>query len=119
MSFLQSSILSPTLSRPELKSLFQLFSTTLLDPESNTVRMTTLRGLAKVAEYISTDDKHDIKAFQDLIMPMLKVTQQAITEDDDEGVKHAYDVFGDVAHFGYSARLQTCGRAYSVFPRSV
>ena len=77
----------------ELKSLFQLFSTTLVDPESNTVRMTTLRGLAKVAEYISTDDKHDIKAFQDLIMPMLKVTQQAITEDDDEGVKHAYDVF--------------------------
>lgn len=74
-------------------TLFQLFSQTLLDPESNAVRITTLRGLAKVAEYISTDDKHDIKAFQDLIVPMLNVTQQAIQEDDDEGVKHAYDVF--------------------------
>ncbi|ORX39229.1 armadillo-type protein [Kockovaella imperatae] len=77
----------------ELKNLFQLFATTLLDPESNAVRMTTLRGLAKVAEYISTDDKHDIKAFQELVMPMLKVTQQAINDEDDEGVKHAYDVF--------------------------
>ena len=77
----------------ELKALFQLFSTTLLDPESSAVRMTTLRGLAKVAEYISTDDKHDIKAYQELIMPMLNVTQQAIQDDDDEGVKHAFDVF--------------------------
>lgn len=76
-----------------LKSIFQLFATTLVDPESNEVRMTTLRGLAKVAEYISTDDKHDIKAFQELIVPMLNVTQQAINEGDDEGVKHAYDVF--------------------------
>ena len=76
-----------------LKTLFQLFSTTLVDPESNEVRITTVRGLAKVAEYISTDDKHDIKAFQDLIVPMLNVTQQAITDGDDEGVKYAYDVF--------------------------
>lgn len=77
----------------QLKPLFQLFATTLLDPESSEVRMTTLRALAKVAEYISTDDKHDIKAFQELIVPMLNVTQQAITDDDDEGVKHAFDVF--------------------------
>ena len=73
--------------------MFQLFTTTLVDPESNEVRMTTLRALAKVAEYISTDDKADIKAFQELIMPMLKVTEQAINDDDDEGVKHAFDVF--------------------------
>jgi len=78
---------------PQLKALFALFATTLLDPESAEVRMTTLRALAKVAEYISTDDKHDIKAFQDLVVPMLNVTQQAINDGDDEGVKHAYDVF--------------------------
>jgi len=65
----------------------------LLDPESAEVRMTTIRALAKVAEYISTDDKHDIKAFQELIVPMLNVTRQAISDGDDEGVKHAYDVF--------------------------
>ena len=76
-----------------LKPLFKLFSATLLDPESAEVRMTTLRGLAKVAEYIGTEDKHDIKAFQELIVPMLKVLQQAINDGDDEGVKHGYDVF--------------------------
>ena len=76
-----------------LKALFVLFATTLLDPESAEVRMTTLRALAKVAEYISSDDKHDIRAFQELIVPMLNVTQQAINDGDDEGVKHAYDVF--------------------------
>lgn len=73
--------------------VFDILSTTLRDPESGEVRMTTLRGLAKVAEYISTDEKAKIKAFQELIVPMLQVTQQAITEEDDEGVKHAYDVF--------------------------
>lgn len=76
-----------------LKDLFKLFATSLMDPESAEVRMTTLRALAKVAEYITTDDKHDIKAFQELIVPMLKVLQQAITDGDDEGVNHGYDVF--------------------------
>ena len=77
----------------ELKQLFQLFATTLVDPASSEVRLTTLRALAKVAEYISTDDKHDIRAFQDLIMPMLGVLQQAVNDDDTEGSKHGFDVF--------------------------
>jgi hypothetical protein len=77
----------------ELKRLFELFTKTLVDPESGEVRITTLRALAKVAEYISTQDKHDIKAFQDLIVPMLKVLQQAVQDGDDQGVKYGYDVF--------------------------
>jgi len=76
-----------------LKTLFELFSKSLLDPQSGEVRMTTLRALAKVAEYITTEDKHDIKAFQDLIVPMLNVLQQAINDEDHDGVKHGYDVF--------------------------
>lgn len=76
-----------------LKDLFQLFAKTLHDPESNEVRITTLRSLAKLAESISTDDKHDIKAFQELIPSMIHVLQQAIAEGDDDGVKHGYDVF--------------------------
>jgi hypothetical protein len=76
-----------------MKPLFQLFSTTLLDPESSEVRITTLRGLAKLAENISTDDKAEIRAFQDLIVNMLNVTQQAVKDGNDEGVKHAFDVF--------------------------
>jgi hypothetical protein len=77
----------------ELKQLFQLFTQTLGDPESGEVRITTLRALAKVAEYISVEDKHDIKAFQDLIVPMLQVLQQAVNDDDEQGVKYGNDVF--------------------------
>lgn len=76
-----------------LKTLFELFSKSLVDPQSGEVRMTTLRALAKVAEYITTEDKHDIKAFQELIVPMLNVLQQAVTDEDHDGVKHGYDVF--------------------------
>jgi hypothetical protein len=76
-----------------LQNLFALFSKSLVDPESAEVRMTTLRALAKVAEYISVEDKHDIKAFQELIVPMLNVLQQAIKDGDDQGVKYGYDVF--------------------------
>ncbi|WWC63972.1 uncharacterized protein I303_106578 [Kwoniella dejecticola CBS 10117] len=77
----------------QLQSLFKVFSQSLVDPESSEVRVTTLRALAKVAEYIEAGDKHDVKAFQELIVPMLKVLEQAITEGDDEGVKHGYDAF--------------------------
>ncbi|ODO04783.1 hypothetical protein I350_05393 [Cryptococcus amylolentus CBS 6273] len=76
-----------------LASLFETFSVSLVDPESAEVRVTTLRALAKVAEYIEVEDKHDIKAFQDLIVPMLKVLEKAIQDGDDEGVKHGYDAF--------------------------
>ncbi|WRT69118.1 uncharacterized protein IL334_006102 [Kwoniella shivajii] len=77
----------------QLQSLFKVFSVSLVDPESAEVRITTLRALAKVAEYIEAGDKHDVKAFQELIVPMLKVLEQAITDDDDEAVKHGYDAF--------------------------
>ncbi|WVN87970.1 uncharacterized protein L203_103167 [Cryptococcus depauperatus CBS 7841] len=76
-----------------LPNLFKVFSVSLVDPESAEVRITTLRALAKVAEYIEANDKHDVKAFQDLIVPMLKVLEQAIKDDDSEGVKHGYDAF--------------------------
>ncbi|WVR09018.1 hypothetical protein IAU60_006078 [Kwoniella sp. DSM 27419] len=76
-----------------LQTLFKVFSVSLVDPESPEVRVTTLRALAKVAEYIESGDKHDVKAFQELIVPMLKVLEQAIADEDDEGVKHGYDAF--------------------------
>ncbi|WWD21319.1 hypothetical protein CI109_105803 [Kwoniella shandongensis] len=76
-----------------LQTLFKVFSVSLVDPESAEVRVTTLRALAKVAEYVEPGDKHDVKAFQDLIVPMLKVLEQAIKDDDDEGVKYGYDAF--------------------------
>lgn len=76
-----------------IKELFPLFAKSLMDPESSEVRITTLRALGKVAEYIEADAKHDIKAFQDLIMPMLQVIQQAVNDEDEQGAKHGYDLF--------------------------
>lgn len=76
-----------------LKDLFKLFSVSLGDQESSEVRITTLRGLAKIAEHIEASDKHDVKAFQDLVVPMLTVLGQAVKDGDDEGVKYGYDVF--------------------------
>jgi hypothetical protein len=80
-------------SSTHLKDLFKLFSSSLNDPESPEVRITTLRGLAKIAENIEGTDKHDIKAFQELVVPMLRVLGQAVNDDDTEGVKYGFDVF--------------------------
>lgn len=43
-----------------LPQLFKLFSTSLVDRESAEVRITTLRALGKIAEYIDSSDKADV-----------------------------------------------------------
>lgn len=77
----------------QLPTLFQIFGKGLQDPESGEVRITTVRALSKVAENITTEDKHDIKAYQEFIVPMLNVIQQAVNDDDEEGARHGFDVF--------------------------
>lgn len=77
----------------QLPTLFQIFRQSLQDPQSGEVRVTTVRALSKVAENITSDEKHDIKAFQELIVPMLQVIQQAVNDGDDEGARHGFDVF--------------------------
>lgn len=76
-----------------MKELFPLFAKSLVDPESSEVRITTLRALGKVAEYIEGDAKHDIKAYQELILPMLRVIQQAVNDEDEQGAKYGFDLF--------------------------
>lgn len=43
-----------------LQSFFKLFETLLNDPESSEVRITTVRALGVIAQYIDGDDKADI-----------------------------------------------------------
>jgi hypothetical protein len=76
-----------------MKELFPLFAKSLVDPESSEVRVTTMRALAKVAEYIEADAKHDIKAYQELIVPMLQVLQQVVNDDDEQSAKYGFDLF--------------------------
>jgi hypothetical protein len=52
-----------------------------------------MRALAKVAEYIEADAKHDIKAYQELIVPMLQVLQQVVNDDDEQSAKYGFDLF--------------------------
>ncbi|TIB06359.1 hypothetical protein E3P96_00536 [Wallemia ichthyophaga] len=76
-----------------LPSLFALFAKSISDPESLEVRVTTLKALGKVAEYIDIDDKNDIKTFQSLIEPMVIVLQQALEAGQEDSVKAGFDVF--------------------------
>ncbi|TIB97245.1 ARM repeat-containing protein [Wallemia mellicola] len=76
-----------------LPSLFALFAKSITDPESLEVRVTTLKALGKVAEYIDIDDKNDIKTFQGLIEPMVVVLQQALEAGHEDSVKAGFDVF--------------------------
>ena len=53
-----------------LPALFALFAKSITDPESLQVRVTTLKALGKVAEYIDMDDKNDIVSHQHAIKPL-------------------------------------------------
>ncbi|KAI0311667.1 ARM repeat-containing protein [Amylostereum chailletii] len=76
-----------------LPSLMQLFDNLLRDPESNEVRVTTVRALGTIAQYIDADDKSEIKAFQLVLPGMIQVVQQTLELGDEANAKHLFDVF--------------------------
>ncbi|KIJ65152.1 hypothetical protein HYDPIDRAFT_175175 [Hydnomerulius pinastri MD-312] len=74
-------------------NFFKLFSATINDPESMEVRVTTVRALGVLAQYIDADDKSDIKSFQTLLPAMIQVVQQALEADDEAAARQLFDVF--------------------------
>ncbi|KAI0298793.1 ARM repeat-containing protein [Multifurca ochricompacta] len=76
-----------------LQSFFKLFERLLQDPESAEVRVTTVRSLGTVAQYIDTDDKTDIKSFQNLLPLMIQVLAQTLEAGDEANARHLFDVF--------------------------
>lgn len=57
------------------KELFTLFQQLLQDPESAEVRVTTVRALGVLAQYIDADEKSEIRAFQQLLPSMIAILQ--------------------------------------------
>ncbi|GBE86196.1 ARM repeat-containing protein [Sparassis latifolia] len=75
-----------------LQSFFKLFEVLLNDPESADVRITTVRALGVIAQYIDTDDKSDIKSFQVLLPGMINVIGQCVESNNETGARQLFDV---------------------------
>ncbi|KAI9451749.1 ARM repeat-containing protein [Lactarius psammicola] len=76
-----------------LQSFFKLFEGLLQDPESAEVRVTTVRSLGTIAQYIDMDEKADIKSFQNLLPLMIQVLAQTLEAGDEANARHLFDVF--------------------------
>jgi hypothetical protein len=75
------------------QNFFKLFEVLIVDPESMEVRVTTVRALGVLAQYIDADDKADIKSFQNLLPAMIQVVQQSLEAGDEAAARQLFDVF--------------------------
>ncbi|KAG6910038.1 hypothetical protein DXG01_013762 [Tephrocybe rancida] len=75
-----------------LQSFFKLFEQLLADPQSIEVRITTVRALGVIAQYIDSDDKNDLKAFQALLPAMIQVIGQCVETSNETGARQLFDV---------------------------
>lgn len=96
--FMLTDILVVTPSTPggsidgHILALLQLFTTSIADPESLTVRVWTLRALGKLSEYIETGEDAEIAGFQALVPAIVGVLGQTLDAEDDAAVKHGFEV---------------------------
>ncbi|KAG9309494.1 ARM repeat-containing protein [Chiua virens] len=75
------------------QNFFKIFQVLVTDPESMEVRVTTVRALGVLAQYIDADDKADIKTFQSFLPAMIQVVQQALEAGDEASARQLFDVF--------------------------
>ncbi|KAJ8095137.1 hypothetical protein PM082_010359 [Marasmius tenuissimus] len=75
-----------------LPSLFQLFSQTLNDPESTEVRITTVKAMGVIAQFIDSDDKNYLAQFQSLLPAMIQVIGQTVETGNEAGARQLFDV---------------------------
>ncbi|KAF8159659.1 armadillo-type protein [Crassisporium funariophilum] len=75
-----------------LPGLFELFRGLLVDPESIEVRITTVRALGVIAQYIDSDDKNELKTFQALLPSMIQVIGQSVEAGNETGARQLFDV---------------------------
>ncbi|KAG0289691.1 hypothetical protein BGZ96_006793 [Linnemannia gamsii] len=76
-----------------LRQLLELFSRTIVDPESQVVRITTVQALGKMADFIEEDQKDEIAMFAELVPQMVQVLQQCLNDSDEESAAKCFDVF--------------------------
>ena len=76
-----------------VQELYQLFDRFLQDPESSDVRVTTVRSLGVLAQYISSDDKREVQLFQQLLPSMIAIVQDRLNANDEASARQLFDVF--------------------------
>jgi len=78
----------------DVSNLYNLFSTTIRDPESAEVRANTMMALSRLAMLLDADeDAKQVKMFQDLVPSMVAVLEQAVKDTDDDHALQAFEVF--------------------------
>lgn len=78
----------------KFQDLFNLFGKTICDPESEEVRVNTLLALSKLAMHLDSDeDEAPVKAFQQLVPPMVAVLKDSIDQQNEDRVMQAFEVF--------------------------
>ncbi|KAJ7623266.1 armadillo-type protein [Roridomyces roridus] len=78
--------------KDHLQSFFKLFSQLLADPESIEVRITTVRAMGVIASYIDSDDKEDVKSFQQSLPAIMQVIGQCVETGNENGARQLFDV---------------------------
>ncbi|RKO93397.1 armadillo-type protein, partial [Blyttiomyces helicus] len=78
-----------------IPQMFALFSQTLADPESLEVRITTVRALGKLADFLEPDTpiENEIQLFRGLLPGMITVIQQCLDSGDERSAIDGIDVF--------------------------
>jgi len=76
----------------KLPQIFELLSVTINDPESIDVKITTMKALGSVVDYIDEDNQEEIKLFRSLIPNMVNVLLQCLEQNNIDGAQACFDV---------------------------
>ncbi|PRT54110.1 Importin subunit beta-4 [Wickerhamiella sorbophila] len=77
-----------------LAQLMQLLATTISDPESLQVRVSSVLALGKIAELTSNRDV--VSQFEQVIPPMVDVLRATVASGDEKGASQVFEVFTDL-----------------------
>lgn len=76
------------------RDFLQLFSRTIVDQESMTVRLNTLLALGKMAESLNSEDHPEgVAAFRGVLPSMVAVLKELVDAGDEEKANPAFEVF--------------------------
>lgn len=75
----------------EFQRLFELLDRLLVDPESPDVRVTAVRALGSIAQYIDSDSEY-LKSFQAVLPAMMQVIGQTVAVGDESSARQLFDV---------------------------
>lgn len=75
-----------------LSAIMKLFEQTLNDPESLDVRINSVRALGTIAQYIDRDEQAEVRHFQTLLPPMIRVIGTCVETGNEAGARQLFDV---------------------------